>query len=211
MDDSYANLRSAIYQSEKEKKLFRQVLVNCTISTDLFDVDLKKRFDSRWQRAFPEPRGSLRQSHRQSVRQKTSAATLNLQATLIMETMVQASDIAHTMQHWQVYRKWNVRLFEEVYQSFVDKRKDADPSEDWYENEINFFDRFVLPIVRRLQESGAFVAASTDSNMDYAEQNLSQWVDKGRDIVAEMANAAKGKIVATSTSQELPLGLEASP
>jgi hypothetical protein len=161
---------------------------------------MKKRLDSRWKRAFPDAqaslRQSLRQSHRQAARLTTNTATLKLQATLIMETMVQASDIAHTMQHWQVYRKWNVRLFEEVYQSFVDKRRDTDPSEDWYESEIDFFNGFVLPIVRRLKESGAFVAASTDSNMDYAEQNLTQWVDKGKGIVAEMLDTIKSKIFA---------------
>jgi hypothetical protein len=208
MDDAYANLRSAIYQSEEEKSIFRQVLVNCIISTDLFDTDLKKRFDSRWKRAFPEPRGSMRQSTRQSLRQKTKPEILNLQATLIMETMVQASDIAHTMQHWQVYRKWNSRLYEEAYQSYVDKRRDTDPSEDWYQSEIDFFETFVFPIVRRLQESGAFVPSSTDSNMDYAEQNLTQWVEKGQDIITEMSHAVKGKIV--PRSQERLLGLESS-
>ena len=29
--------------------------------------------------------------------------------------MMQASDIAHTMQHWHVYQKWNKRIFEEMY------------------------------------------------------------------------------------------------
>ena len=30
---------------------------------------------------------------------------------------MQASDVSHTMQHWHVYRKWNKRLFLELYQA----------------------------------------------------------------------------------------------
>ena len=90
MDDMYAELRAAIYRTEGEKKLFRQVLVNCVMSTDLFDKSSKDRFDSRWKVGFPNEK---------SKEQETSQ---NLQATLIMETIVQAADVAHTMQHWYV-------------------------------------------------------------------------------------------------------------
>ena len=186
-------LITAIYRTEKEKQLFRQILVNCVISTDLFDKQLKDRFESRWKVGFPnEAPGD-------------QVSTRNLQATLIMETMVQAADIAHTMQHWQVYRKWNVRLFEEMYQGFVDGRASNDPSEDWFEGEIQFYDNYALPLVRRLQQSGAFVTASTDSHQDYAEQNKKSWENKGKDIVAEMVDATRAKI--TPRSKEGPLGL----
>ena len=195
-DDAYADLRSAIYQSDEEKNLFRQILVNCIVSTDLFDKDLKQRFDSRWNVAFSRSRAPL----------EDHARHRNLQATLIVETLAQASDIAHAMQHWQVYRKWNIRLFEEVYQSFADKRLDDDPTEDWFQNEVDFFDNFVLPLVRRLHDCGAFVAASTDSHRDYADQNRTLWLEQGRELVAEMGEAAKSKIVARD--QESPRGLQ---
>lgn len=60
---------------------------------------------------------------------------------------------------------------------------------------MKFYDDYVLPLVRRLQRSGAFVAASTDSHLDYAEQNRTQWQEKGKDIVAEMVDATRGKIM----------------
>lgn len=92
MDDSYAELRAAIYRTEEEKKLFRQILVNCILATDLFDKPARDRFDSRWKVGFPDDTS------------RNQASGPNLQATLIMESMIQAADIAHTMQHWQVYR-----------------------------------------------------------------------------------------------------------
>ena len=193
MDDSYAELRAAIYRTEEEKKLFRQILVNCVIATDLFDKQLRDRFESRWKVGFPK------------VDDKGQIASRNLQATLVVETMIQAADVAHTMQHWQVYRKWNLRLFEEAYQAFADGRSTIDPSEGWFEGELAFFDDLVLPLVRRLQQSGAFVAASTDSHLDYAVQNRAQWQEKGKNILTEMIDATRSKTVARS--QEGPLGL----
>jgi len=194
MDDNYAELRAAIYRTEEEKQLFRQVLVNSVISTDLFDQRLKDRFESRWKVGFPN------ESH------GDQGTSKNLQATLIMETMVQAADIAHTMQHWQVYRKWNLRLFEEMYQGFVDGRTSSDPSDFWFEGELQFYNNYTLPLVRRLRQSGAFVTASTDSHQDYAEQNKRQWENKGKDIVAEMVDATRAKI--TARMKEGPHGLD---
>ena len=43
----------------------------------------------------------------------------------------QASDIAHTMQHWHIYRKWNERLFEEMNTAFLQGRAEKDPAEFW--------------------------------------------------------------------------------
>lgn len=103
MDDTYVDLRAAIYRTEEEKQLFRQILVNCVLATDLFDQLLEQRFRSRWKLGFSKDSSGGQASSR------------NLQATLIMETMVQAADIAHTMQHWQVYRK--------VRQRSVDKER----------------------------------------------------------------------------------------
>ena len=31
----------------------------------------------------------------------------DLRATIVIEHIIQASDVSHTMQHWHVYQKWN--------------------------------------------------------------------------------------------------------
>jgi hypothetical protein len=190
MDDTYVDLRAAIYRTQADKNVFRQVMVNCVLATDLFDKGLKDRFDSRWKLAFPSKGKGVQEQ----------ASLRNLQATLVIETIIQAADVAHTMQHWQVYRKWNVRLFEELYQGFVNGRILKDPSIGWYEGELGFYDHYVLPLVHRLQSTGAFVAASTDSHLDYAEQNRQQWEERGKDILAEMIDATRAKVVARGGS-----------
>jgi hypothetical protein len=35
-------------------------------------------------------------------------------------------------QHWEIYKKWNEKLFYEMYLSFKDGRTDVDPSSGWY-------------------------------------------------------------------------------
>ena len=36
--------------------------------------------------------------------------------TIILEHLLQAADISHCMQNWNVYLKWNERLFDENYE-----------------------------------------------------------------------------------------------
>jgi hypothetical protein len=64
---------------------------------------------------------------------------LDRKATIVIEHLIQASDVVIHMQHWHIYRKWNARLFEELYRA-VGGRSDKDPSEFWYKGEIGFFD-----------------------------------------------------------------------
>ena len=39
------------------------------------------------------------------------------------------SDVLHTMQHWQVYQKWNKRFFHECYHAYQEGQADKDPAE----------------------------------------------------------------------------------
>jgi len=67
--------------------------------------------DNRWDKAFQglhfeEAKeevddGRTEVSHHEGVH--------DLKATIVMEHLVQASDVAHTMQHWDIYIKWNER------------------------------------------------------------------------------------------------------
>ena len=56
----------------------------------------------------------------------------NRKATIILEHLMQASDIAHTMQHWEVFRKWNEKLYREMYLAYLHGRAEKDPAEFWY-------------------------------------------------------------------------------
>lgn len=63
----------------------------------------------RWNKAFNEDGNNAPEENSQD--------SINRKATIVIEHLIQASDISHTMQHWHVYVKWNERLFQEMYRA----------------------------------------------------------------------------------------------
>lgn len=205
MSREYRDLQRAIFANQAELQRFRQLVVNVVLATDIFDPDMIKVRNSRWEKAFGEttPDSEL------SVEEDKS-----LKATIVIEYIMQASDVSHTMQHWQVYRKWNERLFEEMYSAFQVQRGDKDPSIGWYKGELWFFDNYIIPLAKKLKECRVFGAASdvclvggilvmesfyvelcnlsTNScvsflcSQDYAIKNRAEWEANGEEIVREL-------------------------
>jgi hypothetical protein len=64
-------------------------------------------------------------------------------------------------------------------------RTDVDPSLNWYEGEIGFFDYYIIPLAKKLKECGVF-GVSSDEYLNYAMQNRNEWKDRGQEIVSEM-------------------------
>jgi 3'5'-cyclic nucleotide phosphodiesterase len=87
MEDGYEDLRKTIYSNETELRRFRSLVVNSVIATDIFDKDLKTMRNARWDKAFHQGDNDT-----------------NLKATIVIEHIIQASDVSHTMQHWHVYQ-----------------------------------------------------------------------------------------------------------
>ena len=70
---------------------------------------------------------------------------VNREATIVIDHLIQASDVVHTMQYyWHIYRKWNECLFREMYQAYLEGRAESDPSIFWYKGEIGFLDFYVM-------------------------------------------------------------------
>lgn len=84
----FAQLRASIYGSVSELRRFRQLLVNSVIATDIFDKDLGALRKNRWNKAFHE-----------SAECVDPQEDINRKATIVIEHIIQASDVAHTMQH----------------------------------------------------------------------------------------------------------------
>lgn len=180
MQDQYEDLRRVIYSTEDEFHRFRQLLVNVVMATDIMDKELGAARKARWNVAFAE-----------SSKEQTDETMVNRKATIVLEHIIQASDVAHTMQHWQVYRKWNARFFEESYVAFVSGRAEKNPAESWYEGEIGFFDFYIIPLAKKLKDCGVF-GVSSDEYLNYAQQNRREWESNGREVVAEMVERLRG-------------------
>jgi hypothetical protein len=116
MEDSYSELRAALYDTQEEFNRFLQLCINCVIATDVFDKDLKAFREDRWDRVFAGESSTL-----------TEEEAWHRKATITIEYIIQASDVVHTMQHWHVYQSWNKRLVKEMYAAYKAGRADKSP------------------------------------------------------------------------------------
>jgi hypothetical protein len=103
---------------------------------------------------------------------------------IVIEHLMQASDVVHTMQHWKVYQKWNKRLYLEMYLAYQNGHGKNNPCDGWYAGELWFFDNYVIPLAKKLRTCGVF-GVSCDEFLDYALDNRSEWEKKGREIIVE--------------------------
>ena len=181
MDHNYEELRRCIYSNENEFKRFRQLVVNAVMATDIMDTDLKNLRNIRWEKAFSETSQKL---------DVYFEDTINRKATIVIEHLIQASDVSHTMQHWHIYRKWNERLFHELYRAWVQGRSDTDPSINWYKGEMGFFDFYIIPLAKKLKECGVF-GVSSDEYLNYAMKNRKEWELRGQEVVESMVEDVK--------------------
>lgn len=180
MEGNFKNLRKTIYHSEAEFKRFRALLVNTVLATDIMDKELGALRKARWNKAFNE----------EVVEDQITA--VNRKATIVIEHIIQASDIAHTMQHWHIYRKWNSRLFEEMYKAYTEGRAEKNPAQTWYEGEMGFFDFYIIPLAKKLKDCGVF-GVSSDEYLNYAMQNRREWELHGEKVVAGMVESIRMK------------------
>ncbi len=173
MSKEYRDLQRAIFANQDELKRLRQLIVNVVLATDIFDPEMVNVRNSRWDKAFGN----------NTIDSELSSDDIrSLKATIVIEYIMQASDVSHTMQHWHVYLKWNERLFEEMYSAFQVGRGDKDPSIGWYRGELWFFDNYVIPLARKLKDCEVFGAASSQF-LKYALDNREEWETKGEGIV----------------------------
>ena len=191
LDESFTDLRRVIYRTESEFRRFRQLLVNAVLATDIMDPDLGAARKARWAKAFAVVAESPI-SVDKGLLLEPESVQVNRKATIVIEHLIQASDVAHTMQHWHIYRKWNARFFEECFDAYSQGRSDKDPSENWYQGELGFFDFYILPLAKKLKDCGVF-GVSSDEYLNYALNNRKQWEGSGRQVVEEMVEGVRAR------------------
>ncbi|KAL7556385.1 hypothetical protein ACA910_014127 [Epithemia clementina (nom. ined.)] len=192
MRDDFKALRNCIYTDKNELTRFRQTVINVVLATDIFDKELNELRKQRWNNAFAE---------KAAPPQETKQCDTNVKATIVIEHLIQASDVAHTMQHWHVYRKWNERLFVEMTNAYRCDRMGADPSTFWYTGELGFFDNYIIPLAIKLKECNVFGVFS-DEYLSYAKANREEWEEKGQAIVAELVEKYRPGVTSTGTIME---------
>ena len=195
MSTRFVNLRKFAFGTKQEMLRFRQLIVNIVLATDIFDKELGQLRKDRWERAF----------HRDA--NLSSSMKNDLRATIVMEHIIQASDVSHTMQHWHVYQKWNRKLFTEMYQAWKGGRMGADPRTFWYQGEIGFFDNYVIPLAKKLKECNVF-GVSSDEYLGYALKNKEEWAERGEEILKNLIHSQEQEL---GEKKEQPLTADPGP
>ena len=88
-------LRTAICANDEELSHFRQLIVNGVMATDIVDKDLKALRNSRWEKAFKKADAEEAST---SMLQDQGRDSVNRKATIVIEHLLQAADVSHTMQ-----------------------------------------------------------------------------------------------------------------
>ena len=180
-EECYHDLRRAIYSTTCDLKRFRQLIVTTVLATDIADKELSATRKSRWNQAFAEsPTG------------EDETMVRNRKATIVIEHLIQASDVAHTMQHWHVYRRWNEKFFYECMKAYKDGRSKSNPADTWYHGEMGFFDFYIIPLAKKLKDCGVF-GVSSDEYLNYAIKNRQEWEARGKEVVNEMLENLKAE------------------
>eukprot|EP00980_Cylindrotheca_fusiformis_P019748 scaffold6923_cov81-Cylindrotheca_fusiformis.AAC.1 len=174
MREKFSALRACIYQTESELRRFRQLVVNTVMATDIVDKELQALRKARWEEAFSTVKSAIESPD--------DVVGEDRKATIVIEHLIQASDVSHTMQHWHIYKSWNEKFFMECYSAYKAGRADSDPSETWYKSEVGFFDFYIIPLAKKLDSCGVF-GVSSDEYLNYATANREEWAREGESIV----------------------------
>lgn len=188
LDDKFTQLRTTICATNEEMQRFRQLVVNSVMATDIMDKELKSLRNARWELAFAATTNQTGTTPEKAAQMERD--NVNRKATIVIEHIIQASDVAHTMQHWHVYKKWNAKLFKEMTKAYREGRAEKDPATFWYEGEIGFLDFYIIPLAKKLKDCGVF-GVSSDEYLNYAMENRREWAEKGREVVAELVESTR--------------------
>ena len=180
---NFTALQRCIFTTSEELLQFRQVVVSVVMATDIFDHELSAFRKSRWENVFSDVEPN--DEGKKEVGGEDSHAQQHRKASLVIEHIMQASDVSHAMQDWEIYQKWNQRLFDELYCAWKAGRMGCDPSTFWYDGEIKFLDGYIIPLAEKLQKVGVFGTASEEC-LIHAKENRAKWELQGASIVKDL-------------------------
>ncbi len=99
-------------------------------------------------------------------------------ATVVLEQMIRAADVAALLQDWNNVMKWSTRLYKELKNGFLSNRGE-DPAVGWYDNQIKFFDFYIKPLAKNLGVMGVFDEKVGHAFVHLVKSNLARWIEDG--------------------------------
>ena len=89
--EGFRELRLAVCPDASKLYRFKRILIHAVLATDFQDEKYQQIRNDRWETAFSECSRS------------NCNTTAELRATATLETLMEASELAHKMQHWEMY------------------------------------------------------------------------------------------------------------
>mmetsp|Transcript_49724 Transcript_49724/g.73940 ORF Transcript_49724/g.73940 Transcript_49724/m.73940 type:complete len:1203 (+) Transcript_49724:322-3930(+) len=205
----YTDLKNTIFPSESCKQTFEKVFRSMILCTDIASKEQMQACKERWNQAYgtdacSSGEGGNNDSHHgnhstiykpqedifdsQIVHPFSSmmGSKSSLKSCVVLEHIIQVADVAHLMQGWANFIKWNYRLFQELNTCF-EAGWMPDPSLNWSKDQISFFDGYVLPLAKRMDQTEMF-GSNVTKLMRCAEMNRARWLEVGKEVSKIMAN-----------------------
>mmetsp|Transcript_32225 Transcript_32225/g.49972 ORF Transcript_32225/g.49972 Transcript_32225/m.49972 type:complete len:624 (+) Transcript_32225:222-2093(+) len=108
-----------------------------------------------------------------------------LREAVVMEVIIKAADVAHNLQGWDLMAKWSNRLFLELRRAHVHNRGE-NPQNGWFSNQIGFLEAYLLPLARRLDDTGVFGYHAGARFAEIVEENRDRWHREGMALTAKI-------------------------
>jgi len=128
-----------------------------------------------------------------------------LRETVVMETIMKASDVAHNLQGWEQMAKWSNRLFLELKKAFVQGRGD-DPQGGWFTNQIGFIEAYLLPLARKLDDTGVFGDVRGSIFAQIVEESKDRWMREGASLTANIIREGHIRFPEADSDDDLGTG-----
>jgi hypothetical protein len=104
---------------------------------------------------------------------------------VVMEAILKAADVAHNLQSWDNMAKFSNRLFLELRRAYVQGRGE-DPQNGWFSNQIGFLEGYLLPVARRLDDTGVFGDTIGAMFAQGVDDNRERWMREGMNLTASI-------------------------
>jgi 3'5'-cyclic nucleotide phosphodiesterase len=114
-----------------------------------------------------------------------------LKASVVMEVIITAADVAHNLQGWDNMKKWSTCLYHELMKAH-DEKRGFNPSKLWFENQLCFLESYLLPLARKLEDTGVYGKRLGPLFAEIVEANRDRWITEGWEVTNNMV-AAYGK------------------
>lgn len=129
-----------------------------------------------------------------------------LQICTANEHLMKLSDIAHLLQGWTNFVKWNFRLYKEIHTCFKRGLCD-DPKEGWYQGQMVFMDKYVIPLSKR---SKRFLQSGfSEKLLRNGLTNRKIWMEQGKvatEIISKAVEADESEVDVIQRLIELAAG-----